>query len=73
MFARERCAREIERVVRAVAEGDAEAEEAIRFAFSLGEECAREDIMHSACMGYSEARAQRESMMLRGIKSWRPP
>lgn len=63
MFARERCVREIERAIGALEAGKVTPREALEFAFALGEECAREDSMHRACMGFSEARAHREALM----------
>lgn len=63
MFARERCLKEIERVVLALEDSRTSARAALEYAFALGEECAREDAMHRACLGFSEARAHRESMM----------
>lgn len=67
MFARERCTREIARVI----DKHPDARDAIMFAFALGEECAREDIMHRACLEFSEARAARER--LTGLPRCEPP
>jgi hypothetical protein len=63
VFARERCVKELSRVEALVANGSVTIAEALAYAFALGEECSREDTMHRACMGFSEARAARERMM----------
>jgi hypothetical protein len=63
MFARERCVKEIVRAIQAVEDGTTPIKIAVEYAFALGEECAREDAMHRACLGFSEARAHREALM----------
>lgn len=65
MFARERCVKEIARVAKAVEDKHVALSIALEYVFALGEECAREDAMHRACLGFSETRAHREDMMRR--------
>jgi hypothetical protein len=73
MLVRDRCLKEIDRALAALDDGRITARAALEFAYALGEECAREDFMHRACMGFSEARTHREAMMRSFLKTDPPP
>lgn len=71
---RELCARELDRIERRLATGRLSAHEALERAFALGEECAREEMMHAACVAFSHARLERERRWtLEGTDSDPPP